>query len=375
MILNQECFQEELIEQLSKAFAERKPFTSDEASVLPEGYPLTVFRNFLDAGFARRLKATVNQLPFKHKATDLFDFYQSPDLKPFLDEDDNPISQVCREIFSPKFTQTIGKIVGKPLGTQIDFAAQKYCKGQYLLCHDDRLESRIVAFVLYLVDEAWSSKDGGQFEKYGLDYRGSPSIEPVDSFTPAWNTLVFFEVSMWSHHQVAEVLGNLPRLSVAGWLHGPSQEDRAALSEMIIPKKPIEYVDPKHLKELLAYPVEEIRTKTSNFKRILIPNDLPWLRDIIRPEAYQFASSYAYPTWPVCILLDSPGANFYENMQVADEDRVYFIRTMLGIAGIPGDTLDMGCSKSSCNPIVEFRRSFCSDDVIVAYWSFLRPTE
>lgn len=30
-----------------------------------------------------------------------------------------------------------------------------------LLCHDDQLEGRRVAFMYYLVDSSWSSQDGG----------------------------------------------------------------------------------------------------------------------------------------------------------------------------------------------------------------------
>ena len=35
--------------------------------------------------------------------------------------------------------------------------------GGYLECHDDRLDSRCVAYILYLVDD-WSEDDGGELQ-------------------------------------------------------------------------------------------------------------------------------------------------------------------------------------------------------------------
>lgn len=300
MVLNKEIFEEGLVSDLSRNFKNRQPFESGAAKIISRGYPLVVLRNFLDDQFAKELKETVMSLPFKHKATDLFDFYQSPDLKSFLDEQGNPISRVCKEIFSPTFSGTIGKIIGKPLGTEIDFAAQKYCKGQYLLCHDDRLESRRVAFVLYLVDPAWTPQDGGQFDKFGLDFRGASSLEPVESFTPSWNTLVFFEVSMWSHHQVSEVLGDLPRLSVAGWLH-----DLPSRKPLDLPSISVPITTPIALDELCGiFPSESILTTNSRYTRIMIPDDNSVVLNLVKPGLWGLEDCVDYPTWPTCIILD-----------------------------------------------------------------------
>lgn len=39
----------------------------------------------------------------------------------------------------------------------------------YLLCHDDQLENRKIAFILYLTENEWSEKDGGQLELFKCD--------------------------------------------------------------------------------------------------------------------------------------------------------------------------------------------------------------
>lgn len=36
----------------------------------------------------------------------------------------------------------------------------------YLLCHDDQLENRKIAFILYLTESDWSNEDGGQLELF-----------------------------------------------------------------------------------------------------------------------------------------------------------------------------------------------------------------
>jgi len=38
-----------------------------------------------------------------------------------------------------------------------------------LLCHDDKLEGRRVAFNLYLTPANWTAEDGGQLEFYGVN--------------------------------------------------------------------------------------------------------------------------------------------------------------------------------------------------------------
>lgn len=102
-----------------------------------------------------------------------------------------------------------------------------------LLCHDDELEGRRVAFILYLVPQ-WQSSDGGTLDLYSTDsefpilvylriwswdkkivcnlylflvvcFFEKGNFQPqsiVKSLVPSLNTLVLFEVSPVSFHQV-----------------------------------------------------------------------------------------------------------------------------------------------------------------------------
>ncbi len=42
----------------------------------------------------------------------------------------------------------------------------RYSLGDYLLCHDDELEGRRIAFILYLVPGDWGQEDGGGLQLF-----------------------------------------------------------------------------------------------------------------------------------------------------------------------------------------------------------------
>lgn len=70
-----------------------------------------------------------------------------------------------------------------------------------LLCHDDKCEDRHIAFVLYLTED-WTQEDGGNLELFDSDENGDPFL-PVVTIPATFNTLVLFEVSAKSYHQVS----------------------------------------------------------------------------------------------------------------------------------------------------------------------------
>lgn len=308
MVVSSAYYEEAFVAALSAAFQAHQPLEhSTGARILSKAYPLAVLPDFLAPAFAAQLAASVAALPFRHRATDLYDFYQSPDLKPFLEaEGENPLKSACREIFSERFVGTVARIVGRPLGTQVDFAAQQYLQGQYLLCHDDRLEDRRVAFVLYLVDPAYAggARHGGDFQKFPIDHRGAPACDPAESFAPRWNTLVFFEVSTWSHHQVAEVLGPLPRLSVSGWLH----DRRPAAPPPALLPPPSTLVSPPWGPLAFAGPYARAVTATSVSLQAPLPVSAALLQmiDAARLSRQLYGDCRLdYPTWPVALHLHS----------------------------------------------------------------------
>jgi len=96
------------------------------------------------------------------------------------------------------------------------------------LCHDDELEGRRIAYILYLVDDDWSSAgnnihltnigvflvlvlflneflDGGTLDLFNVDERNQPDTI-VTSLCPQWNSFAFFTVTPTSFHQVILIL-------------------------------------------------------------------------------------------------------------------------------------------------------------------------
>lgn len=351
-MLNEEYFKEDFLQALAKQFqCLEEPTTAlpHGASILTDVFPLAVLPNFLDEASAKSLREMLQSLPFKHKAMDLFDFHQSPDLKSFLNQPENPITKLCSEIFSPRFTGAIAKVIGKPLGTEIDFAAQCYKQSQYLLCHDDRLESRRVAFVLYLVDPAWdAAKDGGQIELFRTNYRGEPAPKDSQRFTPAWNTLVFFEVSMWSHHQVCEVLGNLPRFSYAGWLHDP--KPAACLASESMPSESIEGELLASIKELIkdkAYDLEPVLTPNASFERLFFGQREPKiLLNLLRKSLVEHPGA-DWPTLPVILRISPDQRHFMETypldyMFEEEERRILHVASLKSEISVNGHQFKEG---------------------------------
>ncbi|KAM4017191.1 prolyl 3-hydroxylase OGFOD1 isoform 2-T2 [Anomaloglossus baeobatrachus] len=179
-----------------------------------------VIHSFIEnSKFLEGLKDELLELRFHEKSNDLYKFQQSEDLKSRKE----PHISALRDVLFVDFRLWLSEVTGVKLETTVDLSCAQYNYTDTLLCHDDELEGRRFAFILYLVPE-WCEADGGALDLYSTDDRTQPG-SIVKSLVPCWNTLVFFEVSPISFHQVSEVLSeDKCRLSVSGWFHGPSLE-------------------------------------------------------------------------------------------------------------------------------------------------------
>ncbi|MES1921413.1 Prolyl 3-hydroxylase ogfod1, partial [Bonamia ostreae] len=160
------------------------------------------------------------KLIFSEKTSDLFTFKQSIDLHHV----DTPIiKNLVETLESKSFIGMISKFTGFGLSGKVDFFASIYTKGDYLLCHDDCLSTRKIAFIYYLTSLDWTISDGGYLQLF------ENSLEPPDqnfkNIKPTFNSLAFFEVSRKSFHRVQEVSGDRIRLSITGWYHSSEKQD------------------------------------------------------------------------------------------------------------------------------------------------------
>jgi Rps23 Pro-64 3,4-dihydroxylase Tpa1-like proline 4-hydroxylase len=177
--------------------------------------------NFVDDAFLKSVKTEILAEEYVRKANDLYDFQQTRmDLK---NNTEPNIQRLVSFLYSEQFREWISGITGvNDLNDTIDISAARYGTGSTLLCHDDELEGRRIAWILYLVPEDWDSdKDGGTLDLFDSDENFQPT-GIANSYSPVWNSFAFFEVSPKSHHQVSEVLAvDKERVSISGWFHGP----------------------------------------------------------------------------------------------------------------------------------------------------------
>ncbi|KAK3091622.1 hypothetical protein FSP39_021333 [Pinctada imbricata] len=190
-----------------------------------------------DQDFVDRLQEEILDLTFSEKNNDLYKFHQSlEDLKVI----ESPLISRLRSFIYKDLLKWIQEVTGIELNNNVDMSCASYRYTDILLCHDDELDDRRVAFIYYLVPKSWREEDGGSLDLFCVDSKGEPR-EIVKSIHPKRNTFVFFEVGPTSFHQVSEILTeDKTRLSVSGWFHGPPVYRPPAYVE--IPPSPQPYL-------------------------------------------------------------------------------------------------------------------------------------
>jgi len=261
-MIRKSILQEEFVSIFAEAFASRKHlsgnfFKTYEASLQTAVYPAGVLNNFLQDTSAQQvhqelLKPELNYLP---RTSDLYDFHQTEGLEMLSSSEFPAIHALVREIYSPVFTSIMEKIVQRPLNAgKMTITAQRYRRGDFLLCHDDRLESRRVAFILYFPSpEASDAPDleGGSLLLMRSDETGRPTPENFDQLTPIYNRAVFFEVTRSSFHQVEQIYSDgTPRYSIICWFHDAASEFKA-ISPTHLPCKTTSLLSGDCINELL----------------------------------------------------------------------------------------------------------------------------
>ncbi|XP_055582236.1 prolyl 3-hydroxylase OGFOD1 [Falco cherrug] len=224
-----------LRERAAAAWGCGEPLRHETAVVVePAPFRHGVIPGFLAGpAFAEALRDELLGLGFRRRRNDLLSLRQSEELggRP------EPHVAALRHALCEEFRAWLSAVTQIELEPTIDISCAKYEYTDVLLCHDDELEGRRIAFILYLVPP-WEKSNGGTLDLYSADEHFQPQ-QIVKSLVPSWNTLVFFEVSPVSFHQVSEILSEEKcRLSVSGWFHGPSIVRPARHVEAALPRSP-----------------------------------------------------------------------------------------------------------------------------------------
>ncbi|XP_066205432.1 prolyl 3-hydroxylase OGFOD1 [Saccopteryx leptura] len=282
MVEFSEAVTEEILKkQVAEAWSSRTPFNHEAIVMDMEPFLHCVIPNFIPSqNFLEGLQKELLNLDFHEKYNDLYKFQQSDDLK----KRKEPHICALRKILFEDFRAWLSDISKIDLESTIDMSCAKYEFSDALLCHDDELEGRRVAFILYLVPP-WDRRWGGTLDLYDVDEHFQPQ-QIVKSLTPSWNTLVFFEVSPVSFHQVSEVLSEeKSRLSISGWFHGPSLTRPPNYFEPVVPRSPhipqdheilYEWINPTYLD--MDYQIQ-IQDEFEEQSEIL-------LKEFLKPEKF-----------------------------------------------------------------------------------------
>lgn len=284
-IINPLLFTSNIKERFSQAFKEGSDFNSEcGLNLNNKPFPLAIIKDFIsDQRFVNRLKDELLDLKFHQKSNDLFKFQQTDDLGG--DETTNYLPVFRMSLFN-YFREWLEEVTGAILEESGDLSCCVYKNTDLLLCHDDELEGRRIAFIYYLVPEDWKEQDGGLLDLFSVDKNGHPD-SVVKSLTPASNSLIFFEVSEKSFHQVSEVLSeNKTRLSLSGWFHGESlQRNPAKTIPTSIPSPAVEdddelllsWINSMYLNPEIVVDIESQFEENSEIQ----------LKDFILDEKYQ----------------------------------------------------------------------------------------
>ncbi len=181
-----------------------------------ESFPFShaIVRNFLDESTLDLVIDALAGLEYDFKESDLFSYWSSVDLTDI----DHPAINILRDDLGDSiWRKEVSKAFNVKKLKKIDMGAYVYGLGDFLLPHDDQVEGRIIAYSLHLTPEILEEM-GGTLDLFEADLEGKSKM--VDSIVPEYNSLIMFEVSKKSWHQVREILTDIQRLTVTGWYHG-----------------------------------------------------------------------------------------------------------------------------------------------------------
>ena len=199
--INSGYLKEKKIFKNKKIFLHQKPFSHLE------------FKIFFNEGKARLISEALKKERFFQKESDLFKFRQTSDLK----SSHNKILQEFRSFLSStEFILFLSTITSTSLKFgKIDLSGSLYQDTDFLLCHDDMLEGRRIAFFWYLSD--LEENDGGRLNLYSSKNNFPLKVEK--QIIPQFNTFAFFLVSEKSFHAVEEMLSRKKRYTLSGWFY------------------------------------------------------------------------------------------------------------------------------------------------------------
>jgi len=264
-------------EEFKKYWHSQTDFKNVNLEIISKPFRICRISNFLkNERFIENLKCELENHDHKRKVTDLYQFEKTDDLFGASDY----CSQMLHKSFQKDLASWMERNTNIKLNKTISMSSARYYETDYLLCHDDNMGDRRIAYILYL-SKGWTEEDGGALELFDTDEHGSPN-KVVRSLIPEYNSLIFFEVVENSYHQVAEVItDDKCRWSINGWFHGPLRECYQAKSPRF-----------ESIRNFIEPNTTELELSSWISKRYLLSSIIDQIHENVMKEPYTFLESF-----------------------------------------------------------------------------------
>jgi len=175
-------------------------------------YPHVLLKDFFVKAKLKELEDALSRQEFIRKESDLFSFSQTDDLE---FSNDNAIREFHDLRCSREFKEWLYSVTDfLSYSGSVDIFGSIYADSDYLLPHDDRLDDRKIAYILYLT--TLRANQAGKLSLY--TNKGKHPGKKAKGYVPTKNSFLLFSVSEKSWHEVEEVRNGY-RVSVGGWFH------------------------------------------------------------------------------------------------------------------------------------------------------------
>ena len=172
--INSEYLDNKEIDKIRTSFLKSKP------------YPNLALGSFFNKNKLSRLRKELSKERYESVDKDLFSLSHTKDL---ISSDNKLIKFFYSLLSSKEFIHLMEDLTGEKLSNKLDMQSHSMVNGDYLLLHDDVVEGRGVAYIVYLSD--LGEDDGGSLRLY--DIRNPSS--PVKTIHPKFNLFTCFKVS------------------------------------------------------------------------------------------------------------------------------------------------------------------------------------
>lgn len=180
-------------------------------------FPYLSLKNFLNENKAKNILKAIREEDYYIEDHDLYQFLRTVDFKE-IKLKNKIIKDFYEFIFSNEFILFIENLTGeKNLKKTGDLHSLKLLDTHYLLCHNDEVQDRKLAFILNL-SENIKKENMGSLDLFSVDENRLPKKIEKNIF-PKFNQFNIFLVSDISYHQISEFQGEGERESISGWFY------------------------------------------------------------------------------------------------------------------------------------------------------------